>query len=103
MNGQINRLALVAVLMLAALVVATTYWQSWEAGSLAARQDNAVELVSQFQVSRGLILAANGKKVLAANRKIKRNGQSFFFRRYPSHGFAAQTIGYSPARLGVTP
>jgi peptidoglycan glycosyltransferase len=101
-NGQINRLALVAVLMLAALIVATTYWQSWEAGSLAARQDNAVELVSQFQVSRGLILAANGKKVLAANRKIKRNGQSFFFRRYPSHGFAAQTIGYSTSALSQT-
>ena len=102
MNGQINRLALVAVLMLAALIVATTYWQSWEAGSLAARQDNAVELVSQFQVSRGLILAANGKTVLAANRKIKRNGQSFFFRRYPSHGFAAQTIGYSTSALSQT-
>ena len=102
MNGQINRLALVAVLMLAALIVATTYWQSWEAGSLAARQDNAVELVSQFQVSRGLILAANGKKVLAANRKITRNGQTFFFRRYPSHGFAAQTIGYSTSALSQT-
>ena len=102
MNGQINRLALVAVLMLAALIVATTYWQSWEAGSLAARQDNAVELVSQFQVARGLILAANGKTVLAANRKIKRNGQSFFFRRYPSHGLASQTIGYSTSALSQT-
>jgi peptidoglycan glycosyltransferase len=101
-NAQLNRLALVAVLMLAALIVATTYWQSWEAGSLAARQDNAVELVSQFQVSRGLILAANGKTVLAANRKLKRNGQNFFFRRYPSHGLAAQTIGYSTSALSQT-
>ncbi len=102
MNGQLNRLALVAVLLLASLVVATTYWQSWAAGSLAARQDNAVELVSQFQVSRGLILAANGKTVLAANRHLKRNGQTFFFRRYPSHGLAAQTIGYSTSALSQT-
>ena len=102
MNGQLNRLALVAVVMLAALIAATTYWQAWAAGSLAAKQDNAVELVSQFEVSRGLILAANGKTVLAANRKVKRNGQTFFFRRYPTHGMAAQTVGYSTSALSQT-
>ncbi len=102
MNNQLNRLALVAVIMLASLIVATTYWQSWAAGSLAAKQDNAIELVSQFEVSRGLILAANGTTVLAANRKLKRNGQSFYFRRYPSHGLAAQTIGYSTSALSQT-
>jgi penicillin-binding protein A len=101
-NRQINRLALVAVLLLAALIVATTYWQSWAAGSLAARQDNSIELVSQFQVSRGLILASNGKTLLAADRKVKRNGQTFFFRRYPSHGLAAQTLGYSTSALSQT-
>jgi peptidoglycan glycosyltransferase len=101
-NSQLNRLALVAVLLLAALIVATTYWQSWAAGSLAARQDNSIELVSQFQVSRGLILASNGKTVLAANRKLKRNGQTFFFRRYPAHGLAAQTLGYSTSALSQT-
>lgn len=102
MNNQLNRLALVAVIMLTALIVATTYWQSWAAGSLAAKQDNAIELVSQFEVSRGLILAANGSTVLAADRKVKRNGQTFYFRRYPSKGLAAQTIGYSTSALSQT-
>ena len=102
MNNQLNRLALVAVIMLTALIVATTYWQSWAAGSLAAKQDNAIELVSQFEVARGLILASDGKTVLAANHKVKRNGQSFYFRRYPSHGLAAQTIGYSTSALSQT-
>ena len=102
MNNQLNRLALVAVLMLTALIVATTYWQSWAAGSLAAKQDNAIELVSQFEVARGLILAANGNTVLAADRKVKRNGQTFYFRRYPSNGLAAQTIGYSTSALSQT-
>jgi len=102
MNKQLNRLALVAVLMLVALIVATTYWQAWAAGSLAAKQDNAVELVSQFQVARGLIFASNGKTVLAADRRVKRNGQSFYFRRYPSHGLAAQTLGYSTSALSQT-
>jgi len=101
-NNQLNRLALVAVIMLAALIVATTYWQSWAAGSLAAKQDNAIELVSQFEVSRGLILAANGNTVLAADRKVKRNGQTFYFRHYPSKGLAAQTIGYSTSALSQT-
>jgi peptidoglycan glycosyltransferase len=101
-NKQLNRLALVAVIMLTALIVATTYWQSWAAGSLAAKQDNAIELVSQFEVARGLILAANGNTVLAADRKVKRNGQTFYFRRYPSHGLAAQTIGYSTSALSQT-
>jgi penicillin-binding protein A len=101
-NAQLNRLALVAVVMLAALIVATTYWQAWAAGSLAAKQDNAVELVSQFQVARGLVFAANGKTVLAADRKVKRSGQSFYFRRYPSHGLAAQTIGYSTSAFSQT-
>ncbi|HUZ99290.1 MAG TPA: penicillin-binding protein 2 [Gaiellaceae bacterium] len=102
MNKQLNRLALFAVLMLTTLIVATTYWQSWAAGSLAAKQDNAIELVSQFEVARGLILAANGSTVLAADRKVKRNGQTFYFRRYPSKGLAAQTIGYSTSALSQT-
>jgi len=101
-NNQLTRLALVAVILLASLIVATTYWQAWDAGSLAARQDNAVELVSQFEVSRGLILASNGKTVLAANRKVKHSGQTFFFRKYPLKGFAAQTLGYSTSALSQT-
>jgi peptidoglycan glycosyltransferase len=102
MNKQLNRLALIAVLMLASLVVATTYWQAWAAGSLAAKQDNAVELVSQFQVARGRIYAADGKTVIAANRHVKRNGQNFYFRRYPANGLASQTIGYSTSALSQT-
>ncbi len=95
MNRQLSRLALVAVVLLVALVVATTYWQAWAAGGLQDRQDNAVELVAQFQVARGLILADNGQTLLAANRKVRRNGQTFYFRRYPTKGLAAQTVGYS--------
>lgn len=102
MNNQLTRLALVSVILLASLIVATTYWQAWAAGSLSARQDNAIELVAQFEVSRGLIVASDGKTVIATNRKVKRGGQTFFFRRYPLGGFAAQTIGYSTSALSQT-
>ncbi len=33
---------------------------------------------------------------------MRRNGQSFYFRRYPAHGLAAQTIGYSTSALSQT-
>ena len=95
MNHQISRLALVALVLLAALVVATTYWQAWAAGSLAAKQDNAIQRVAQFRIKRGLIYASDGKTVLAKNRVVKRGGDTLYFRTYPTHGFASQTIGYS--------
>jgi peptidoglycan glycosyltransferase len=93
MNRQVNRLAVVAIVLLVALVVATTYWQTWAAAGLQDRQDNAIQRVVQYTVARGLIQA--GGKTFAANTKVKRSGETFYFRKYPQHGLAAQTIGYS--------
>ena len=71
MNAQISRLALVALVLLSALIAATTYWQAWAAGGLAAKQDNEIQRVAQFRIRRGLIYASDGKTVLAANRAVK--------------------------------
>jgi peptidoglycan glycosyltransferase len=104
MNRQISRIAIVALLLLAALVVATTYWQSWEAPTLAAKQDNAIQRVAQFTIRRGLIYASDGKTVLAANTAKKVGDQTLYFRRYPTHGLASQVIGYSTqgrSRAGI--
>jgi len=94
-NRQISRIALLALLLLSALIVATTYWQIWAAPGLAARQDNAIERVAQFRIRRGLIYASDGKTVLAANTAKKAGAQTLYFRRYPTHGFASQVVGYS--------
>jgi peptidoglycan glycosyltransferase len=98
-NRQISAVALATLVMLAVLIGATTYWQTWAASSLAARQDNAIQRVAQFQIRRGLIYASDGKTVLAGRIRVKKKGQSetFYFRRYPAGSFAAQTIGYSTA------
>ena len=96
MNRQLNRLALVSVLLLVALVVATTYWQAWASAGLQSRQDNAIQRVVQFTIQRGLI-ETGPKAIFAANKRRKLNGQTLFFRRYPQHKLAAQTIGYSTA------
>jgi peptidoglycan glycosyltransferase len=104
MNRQISRLALTSLVMLAALIVATTYWQTWAAAGLADRQDNEIQRVAQFEIRRGLIYAANGRAVLATNIRRQRAGQTLYFRTYPTHGFASQTIGYSTtsrSRAGV--
>jgi penicillin-binding protein A len=94
-NRQLNRLAVVAIVLLVALVVATTYWQTWAAAGLQDRQDNAIQRVTQFTVARGLIENGNGKVVFARNTKVKRGSETFYFRKYPQHTLAAQTVGYS--------
>jgi penicillin-binding protein A len=93
-NDQIRRLSVVAVLLLVALIVATTYWQAWAAGDLADKQDNAIQRVAQFRIDRGLIYASDGTP-LAANRGKKVDGQTFYFRRYPSDDLASNVVGYS--------
>src|SRR4029079_5517680 len=57
MNRQVNRLAVVAIVLLVVLVGATTYWQTWAVAGLQDRQDNAIQQVEQFTVARGRIFA----------------------------------------------
>lgn len=95
MNGQISRLAVFALALLGALILATTYWQAWAAPGLADRKENAIQVVAQFTIERGKIFAADGKTVLATNRARKVNGQTLYFRRYPTRGLTAHVVGYS--------
>jgi peptidoglycan glycosyltransferase len=104
MNKQISRISVVALLLMAALIVATTYWQSWATGGLAARQDNAIQRVAEFKIKRGLIYAADGHTILAGNVKKKENGQTFYFRFYPQGDLASNVVGYSTqgrSRAGI--
>ncbi len=94
MNRQIARLALVGLALVAALIVANTYWQTWATAGLADRQDNEIQRVAQFSIKRGLIRAADGT-ILATNRKKRVAGQTLYFRRYPQRGLFAHIVGYS--------
>ena len=95
MNKQISRLAVFGIVLISALIAATTYWQTWAAGGLADRQDNAIQQVAQYTIERGLIYAADGKTVLAANKPTKSGDHVLFFRRYPKGPLASHVIGYS--------
>ena len=103
MNRQIAKLGLVGVALVAALIVATTYWQTWASAGLADRQDNEIQRVAQFSIKRGLIRAADGT-ILASNRIKKVGGQKLYLRRYPQGSLFAHVVGYSTqsrARAGL--
>jgi penicillin-binding protein A len=94
-NQQISRLAVAGLVLISSLIVGTTYWQAWAAPALAERQDNAIKVVAQFTIKRGLIYGADGRTRLAVNVRRRVSGQTFYFRRYPTRGLAAHAVGYS--------
>src|SRR5919199_3394916 len=94
MNRQITKLAVAALILVAALIVATTYWQTWASAGLAEKQDNAIQRVAQFTIKRGRIVAADGT-VLATNYRVRRGGRTLYFRRYPARALFAHLVGYS--------
>ena len=73
----------------------TTYWQTWAAAGLAARQDNAIRRVAEFSVDRGLIFSFEPRRRLARNRERVVDGKTLYFRRYPYGSLAAHVVGYS--------
>jgi penicillin-binding protein A len=93
-NDRIRRVAVVGIVLLAALVLGTTYWQTWAQGQLNAQQDNAIQRVAQFKIDRGVIRASNGE-VLALNHVLKRNGNTYYLRHYPTGKLASDIVGYS--------
>jgi peptidoglycan glycosyltransferase len=94
-NKQVSQIGVVALVLLTALIVGTTYWQTWANAGLAARQDNDIRLVAQFTIKRGKIYAADGRTLLATNVKKKVGGQTLYLRRYPTGPLFADVVGYS--------
>jgi peptidoglycan glycosyltransferase len=93
-NPQIRRLFLVFAFLFVALIATATYWL-WRAPDLEARQGNP-QIVRELEIERGLILGANGRTRLAANRKrTLEDGTVWYLRRYPQRSLTAHAVGYS--------
>jgi penicillin-binding protein A len=92
-NKQIRHVSVAALVLLAVLIVSTTYWQTWAVGSLANRKGNATELIARLTVNRGKFLAPGA--VLADNRRHHKHGVTTFTRHYPQNDLAPQVIGYA--------
>ncbi len=95
MNRRIVRLTYVSLALVGALVVMTTYWQTWAAPALADRQDNAIKRVAEFSVDRGLIVSTSPFRRIAVNVRREVGQETLYFRRYPQRELAAHVAGYS--------
>ena len=102
MNRQIAVLFRISAVGIAVLITMTAYWQIWAAPSLAVRQDNARLVYRQLEIKRGLIYAANGSTILAANHPVKRDGQTIYLRHYPLGPLFAHAVGYNTIGQGRT-
>ena len=94
MNKQLRHVSVVALVLLAVLIVSTTYWQTWAKADLAARKDNSVSLIARLTVDRGKFLGP-GPTVLANNRRHRKHGLTIYTRHYPQNDLAPQVIGYA--------
>jgi penicillin-binding protein A len=95
MNKQVSQVGVAALVLIIALIVGTTYWQTWANAGLADRQDNAIRLVAQFSIDRGKIYAADRRTLLATNVRKKVSGRTLYFRRYPTGPLFSDVVGYS--------
>lgn len=95
MNKQVSHIGIAALVLLSALIIGTTYWQTWANAGLANRQDNDIRLVAQFTIKRGKIYASDGRTLLATNVTKDRAGQTLYFRRYPTGPIFSDVVGYS--------
>jgi penicillin-binding protein A len=93
MNKQLRHVCVAALILLAALIVSTTYWQTWAVGGLANRKYNATELVARQTVDRGKILAVGN--LLATNRRHHKHDITVFTRHYPQNDLVPQVVGYA--------
>ncbi len=101
MNKQLRHISVIALVLLAVLIGATTYWQTWAQAGLADRKDNQTQLIARLTVDRGKILASDGT-VLATNRSHRKKGLTLFTRHYPQNDLAPQVIGYSTSAGNTT-
>ena len=96
MNRQITRVAGVAMGLLVALIVATTYWQTWARPALGRAP-------GQRDPARGAVRDQARADPLArpgcsrATRSASVGGRTLYFRRYPQGRLTAHVVGYSTA------
>ena len=95
MNRQIVQLFGLFVILFAVLVGFTSYWSVLDAEGLADNPSNRRALIAEQKVPRGLILAADGRTVLAESVPSGRGEDRIFTRRYPTRGTFAHPVGYS--------
>jgi len=99
-NRQIVQLFGLFTLLFAILLAFTSRWTVFEAKSLANNPDNRRPLIEEQKVPRGLILADDGRTVLARSRGHGRGENRTYTRTYPQGGLFAHPVGFSYIKNG---
>jgi penicillin-binding protein A len=93
MERQVRQLALALAVLFVILVAQVTYIQVVTADRLAENPANAKrQLIAEYEVARGQILAADGRTVLALSKRSP--GELRFERRYPEGQLNGYVTGY---------
>ncbi|HEU4529249.1 MAG TPA: penicillin-binding transpeptidase domain-containing protein [Actinomycetota bacterium] len=93
MERQVRQLALALGVLFVVLVAQVTYIQVVSAERLAENPANAKrQLIAEYEVNRGKILAADGRTVLALSKRSP--GELRFERRYPQGALNGFVTGY---------
>lgn len=109
MDKQIRRLGLALVALFLLLVGQVSNLQVFAADRIANDPANALrQLIAEYRVDRGSILAADGVTVLAVSRKSR--GALVYQRRYPEGpryagitGFYSQVFGRTGLEYSMNP
>jgi len=99
-NRQIVQLFGLFTFLFAVLLLFTSRWTVFEASSLEHNQYNRRPLIEEQKIPRGLILASDGRTVLARSVGHGRGENRIYTRTYPPHGLFAHPVGFSYIRNG---
>jgi peptidoglycan glycosyltransferase len=100
MNRQIVQLFGLFTLLFAVLLAFTSRWTVFEASSLENNPDNRRPLIEEQKIPRGLILASDGKTVLARSKGEGRGENRTYTRTYPHGRTFGHPVGFSYIRNG---
>ncbi len=93
MERQVRQLAVALLVLFVVLIAQVSYVQVFAAERLAENPANAKrQLIAEYEVARGSILAADRRTVLAASRRSA--GDLRFLRRYTAGPLYAHLTGY---------
>ncbi|HEU4975125.1 MAG TPA: penicillin-binding protein 2 [Baekduia sp.] len=98
MNTPISRLFLVALLMFAGLIGATSWWTVVRAKELDHDPQNHREALRALKIHRGTIRAADGSVIARSTR----DAEGVYHRHYPQGSLFGHPVGYSYASIGQT-
>jgi len=101
MNRRIRRLTIALTGLFVLLFAQISYVQVFHADAIADNAANAYrQIIAEYKVFRGPILASDERTVLAASRKTK--GQLVYQRRYPDGELYSGATGYYSLVYGRT-